>query len=154
MTGGASVTGGNALEDRRRRKRFDLSQLTVSWKDAADKDNPDVTFRSAGTLSDFSSRGLGVQSNENLKEGDCLAIKISYGQRQLRAEGKVVRKTRLAGRGFDIGIELSEADGNFIPNLLVLYFRTREVYRNYIFGSLIIVAAAAGLVLGWVLSRG
>ena len=140
------------MEDRRRTKRFDLSQITVWWKAEADKDKPDVTFRPAGTLVDFSPRGLGVVTNENLKEGDSIIIRVGYGKRQIRAEGRVVRRKRLAGRGFEVGIELGEAGQNFILNLIVKYYRMREVYRAYAFAAAGVAAAGVGFLLGVLLS--
>lgn len=136
------------MENRRKRLRFDLSQLSVSWKPVADRDNPAVPYKTGGAITDFSFQGLGMVTQESLNEGDVIALRVKYANRQNFATGKVVRGKRLPGREFETGIELDDADKGFVLNLIARYFRGREQKKNYIMVAACIVCAAAGFVLG------
>ena len=136
------------MENRRKRLRFDLSQLSVSWKPAADKDDPSVPYKVGGAITDFSFQGLGMVTQESLNDGEMVALRVKYRNRQNFATGKVVRGKRLPGRDFETGIELDDADKGFVLNLIARYFRVREQRKNYIMIAACIVCAAAGFVLG------
>jgi hypothetical protein len=136
------------MEDRRKRQRFDLSQLSVSWKRASDKDDPGVPYTVGGAITDFSFQGLGIVSQEALDEGDVLYLRVKYGNRQNFATGRVVRTKRLPGRDTEIGIELDEADKGFVLNLIARYFRGREQRKNYAIAVVGILAGVIGFLLG------
>ncbi len=136
------------MEERRRAKRFDLSQVLVWVKDLKDADDPSIPFRPAGTLVDFSAQGLGIVTEEPLEEGDEILIRIRFGNSSVKAKGKVVRRTRLAGRGFEVGIQLEETGKGFLLNLIASHFRAR--LRNLAAGAVIgaVVALLVGVLIG------
>jgi hypothetical protein len=131
------------MEDRRKRQRFDLSQLSVSWKPAKDKDDPGVPYKVGGAITDFSFQGLGMVTQEPLNDGDVVYLRVKYGDRQNFATGRVVRRKRLPGRDSEIGIELDEADKGFVLNLIARYFRGREQKKTY---ALVVASVLAGIV--------
>jgi hypothetical protein len=131
------------MEDRRKRQRFDLSQLSVSWKPASDKDDPGVPYKVGGAITDFSFQGLGMVTQEPLNEGDVVYLRVKYGDRQNFATGRVARRKRLPGRDTEIGIELDEADKGFVLNLIARYFKGREQKKTY---ALVVASVLAGIV--------
>lgn len=137
------------MENRRKRQRFDLSQLSVSWKPAPDKDDPGVPYKVGGQITDFSFQGLGIVSQEGIDEGDVLYLRVKYGNRQNFATGRVVRRKRLPGREAEIGIELDEADKGFVLNLIARYFRGREQKKNYAIAIVGVLAGIVGFLIGY-----
>lgn len=143
---------GEKPEERRSVERFDLSQVGVWVKNAAYEDDPKIPFRPGGTLIDFSSTGLGILTKEGLKKDDQVIIRIKYGNKQSHAKGRVVRRARSSGRDCEVGIELDESDREFLPKLIVSYFRSQEKQQPYgLFTVIGIAGAIVGFVLGWLL---
>ena len=114
------------MVERRAEDRFDLSRIGVWFKNAADKNDPKIPFRLGGSLTDFSSRGLGIVTKEPLKKEDELILRLKWGGKQMHALGRVVRRNLVSGRDYEVGVELDASEREFIPKLILSYCREQQ----------------------------
>ena len=82
------------------------------------------------------------------KEGDELVLRIKYGAKQAHAVGRVVRRTLLSGKDYQVGIEIDDTEKHFLPRLIVSHFQAQRKKKPV---GLIVAVGIAGAVIGFLL---